>query len=195
MVRSSPPEVFLGKGALKICCQFTGEHPSRSVISIKLLSKFTEIALRYGFSPVNWLHIFRIPFPQKTSGRLLLFVKLVRVSQNFSIVPMDFLLTFTLQKKSFKQTKRTIHKNSFVYLFSDQRIKSLSRLQQTSLMILNFQRYYSDHRGKYFQKRSLIKRDAVARKCSVKKVFLEISQNLQENSCARVSFFNKAAGL
>ena len=31
--------------------------------------------------------------------------------------------------------------------------------------------------------------EAVARRCSVKKVFLEISQNPQENICARVSFF------
>ena len=29
----------------------------------------------------------------------------------------------------------------------------------------------------------------------MKKVFLEISQNSQENTCARVSFFNKVAGL
>ena len=34
-------------------------------------------------------------------------------------------------------------------------------------------------------------------KCSPKKMFLEISQNSQENTCARVSFliFNKVAGL
>ena len=31
-------------------------------------------------------------------------------------------------------------------------------------------------------------------RCSIKKVFLEISQSLQENTCARVSF-NKVAGL
>ena len=30
--------------------------------------------------------------------------------------------------------------------------------------------------------------EAVVRRCSVKKVFLEISQNSQENTCARVSF-------
>ena len=36
--RSSPPEVFLRKGVLKICCKFTGEYPCRSVISIKLQS-------------------------------------------------------------------------------------------------------------------------------------------------------------
>ena len=32
---------------------------------------------------------------------------------------------------------------------------------------------------------------AVARICSVKKTFLEISQNSQENACARVSFLKK----
>ena len=33
--------------------------------------------------------------------------------------------------------------------------------------------------------------EAVVRMCSVKKVFLEISQNSQENTCARVSFLVK----
>ena len=32
---------------------------------------------------------------------------------------------------------------------------------------------------------------AVVRRCSVKKLFLKLSQNLQENTCARVSFFIK----
>ena len=38
-------------------------------------------------------------------------------------------------------------------------------------------------------------REVVARSCSVKKLFLEISQNSQERTCARVSFFNKVAEL
>ena len=28
----SPPEVFLGKGVLKLCSKFTGNQPCRSVI-------------------------------------------------------------------------------------------------------------------------------------------------------------------
>ena len=51
-LRKSPSEVFLGKGVLKICRIFTGEHP--------------------GCSPVNLLHIFRPPFPKNTCGGLLL---------------------------------------------------------------------------------------------------------------------------
>ena len=33
--------------------------------------------------------------------------------------------------------------------------------------------------------------EAVSQRCSVKKVFLEILQNSQESTCARVSFFKK----
>ena len=43
--KSSPPEVFLVKGVLKICSKFTGEHPCQSVISL-------EITLRHGCSPI-----------------------------------------------------------------------------------------------------------------------------------------------
>ena len=64
--------MFLGKGVPKICNKFTEEHPCRSTISIKLQSNFIEIPLRHGCSPVNSLHIFRIPFSKNTSGRLLL---------------------------------------------------------------------------------------------------------------------------
>ena len=64
--RSSRPEVFLRKGILNVCSKFTGEHPCRSVISIKLQSNFIEIALRHGFSPVNLLHLFRTPFLNNT---------------------------------------------------------------------------------------------------------------------------------
>ena len=70
--RNSRPEVFLRKVVLKICCRFTGEHPCRSVISIKLQRNFVEIALRHGCSTVNLLQIFRTLFPKNTSGRVLL---------------------------------------------------------------------------------------------------------------------------
>ena len=36
--------------------------------------------------------------------------------------------------------------------------------------------------------------EAVTQTCSLKKVFLEIWQNSQKNTCARVSFLNKVAG-
>ena len=70
--RSSHPDMFLRKGVLKICSKLTGEHPCRSVISIKLQSNFIEMALWHGCSPVNLLHIFRTPFSRNTSRLLLL---------------------------------------------------------------------------------------------------------------------------
>ena len=51
--------MFLGKGVLKICSKFAGEHPCRS-------------AIRHGCSPVNLLHNFRAPFLKNTSRWLLL---------------------------------------------------------------------------------------------------------------------------
>ena len=70
MFRSSHPEVLLGKGVLKICSKFTGKHSCQSAISIKLQSKFIEITLWHGYSPVNLLHIFRLLFTENTSGQL-----------------------------------------------------------------------------------------------------------------------------
>ena len=71
--RSSRSGVFLKKDILKICSKFRGEHPCRSVISIKLLCNFIEIALWYGCSPVNLQLILRAPVIKNTSGRLLLY--------------------------------------------------------------------------------------------------------------------------
>ena len=62
--RSSHSEVFFWKYVLKISSKFTGEHP--------LLCSFIEMALRYGCSLVNLLHIFRTPFPKNTTEWLLL---------------------------------------------------------------------------------------------------------------------------
>ena len=64
---SSHPELFLGKAVLKMCKKFTGEHPCRSMISIKLLCNFIEITLRHWCSPGRLLHIFRTIFPKNTS--------------------------------------------------------------------------------------------------------------------------------
>ena len=48
-IESSPPLVFLGKGALKIWSKFTREHSYRSAILVKLQSNFIQIALQQVF--------------------------------------------------------------------------------------------------------------------------------------------------
>ena len=64
-IRSSPSEVMLWKGVLKICSKFTGEDPCRSKI-LMLQNNFTEITLRHGRSPLNLFHIFITRFPKNT---------------------------------------------------------------------------------------------------------------------------------
>ena len=63
--------LLLGKGVLEICSKFTGEHPCRSAISIKLQSNFIKITRWHGCSPVFSAY-FRITFPKNTSGWLVL---------------------------------------------------------------------------------------------------------------------------
>ena len=53
--------MFLGRGALKICSKFTGEHPWCS----------QENTLRHGCSPVNLFHISRTLFPKFLSTNFL----------------------------------------------------------------------------------------------------------------------------
>ena len=43
-----------------------------------------------------------------------------------------------------------------------------------------------------FQGKELHLTEVATRRCSVKKLFLEISQNSQESACARVSFLKKS---
>ena len=47
-----------------------------------MLCNFIEIALWHGSSPVNLLHIFRIPFRKNTSGRVLLTVMRAATKRN-----------------------------------------------------------------------------------------------------------------
>ena len=65
------------------------------------LSNFIEITLGHGCSPVNLLHIFRIPFPKNTSGRLLL--TFCNLSGNF------FKNCLSLLKDLFSQTQFSIY--------------------------------------------------------------------------------------
>ena len=99
--RSRRTEVSLGKGVLKICSKFTGEHPCRSAISIKLLYNFIGVALRHACSPVNLLHIFRTPFPWNTYGWLLQHI-------NFKIrylIPSNSFTFFWGREKGLKSWK------------------------------------------------------------------------------------------
>ena len=65
---SSHPEVFLGKGVLKIYNKFTGGHQCRSAL----------------------LYIFRTLFPRNTSGWLLLYLRVLSRDKHNSIFRFRF---------------------------------------------------------------------------------------------------------
>ena len=72
--QKQPSRGFLQKSFMKICIKFTGKHPCRNVISIKLQDNFQEIAHRYWCYLVNLLHIFRTPFYKNTYRGMLLMI-------------------------------------------------------------------------------------------------------------------------
>ena len=129
---SSRPEVFLGKGLLKMSSKLTGEYACRNVISIKLLCNFIEITLRHACSPVSLLHIFRIPFLKNTSGRLLVNIirkTLVKVSLTLNQVApcLAFLLLNVIcqiQQKSWLSQKSTLVNSKKVARKYNEKIKS-----------------------------------------------------------------------
>ena len=55
MIRSSHPEVFFGKGVLKICSKFIGEQQCRSAISIKLLCFATLLKSHFGMGVLLYI--------------------------------------------------------------------------------------------------------------------------------------------
>ena len=78
--RTIPTEVFLKRSCPKNMQQIYRRTLMRKChfnkVALQLCCNFIEIALLYGYSPVNLLHIFRITFLKDTSGRLFLYFTL-----------------------------------------------------------------------------------------------------------------------
>ena len=113
--RCNHPEVFLVKGALKICSKLTGEHPCQSVFSIKLLCNFLEITLWHGCSPVNLQDIFRTPFTKITFGWLLLLVNNCRC--NFSCAAMSIMALQILKFVDSPKTSMYVYIYIYIYIY------------------------------------------------------------------------------
>ena len=131
--RSSRPQVFLRKGVLEICSKFTGEHPCRSVISIKLLYNFTEITIRHACSPVNVLHIIRTPFTKSSAA-----------NKGRSTVNNRQSSVFDSPYSSWSFRPVGFPRNLFYY-FSLAII-----LDNLELVILQFKHFYKTHRTSLF---------------------------------------------
>ena len=90
----------MGKGVLKICSKFTGEHPCRSAIPIQLLCNFIEIAFRHECSPVTLQNIFRTPFLRNTSGWLKGYSETLTRFNNFSKTDSKKMKKYMIEIKS-----------------------------------------------------------------------------------------------
>ena len=78
--------ILIKKDVLKMSSKFSYKHSCRSVVSIKSQSNFIEITFPHRCSPVNLLHIFRIPFSMNTSrGLLLVVISWTELLQGFLI--------------------------------------------------------------------------------------------------------------
>ena len=136
--------MFLWKGVLKICIKFTGEHPCRSVISIKLQSNFIEIALWHGCS-VNLLHIFRTPFHRNTSRWLLLKrVFLFSVIKTLCQVSIN---TFIILAHMSTLWHSVVGTSIFMVLTSFDRHLKVTRIQILPLYILSYDKSTENVKG------------------------------------------------
>ena len=118
--RSTPPELLLWKGALKICSKLTGKQPCQSAIS---KNNFLEITFQHGCSPVNLLHIFRTSFPQNTFEVLLLSwvcLRLIVLKLATSSFLRECINTYLRCKFDYKTTlHRRTHFQTYFIWFSD----------------------------------------------------------------------------
>ena len=151
--RSSRPKVFICKGVLKLCSKFTGEHPCRSVILIKLQSNFIEITLRHGYSSVKLLHVSRTPFPRNASGWLFLSLRSSReVWRRLQAIMIDNGQYYCRVKK--KNSSRKIQKFESILSWPDDG-KYCYRVKTWIRLWLN-RRQFLYHKNLYHNTRSIL---------------------------------------
>ena len=122
-------EVFL-----KICSKFTGEHPCRSVILLKL-------HFDMGVSPVNLLHIFSTTFPQTSKDVSQLTPVVVRRHVGVETKPCIYwvavVLATTLSNKRWFLRHFTIHLSLIIKLVTvNIKVCSIG-LERTNYYIFN----------------------------------------------------------
>ena len=88
---------------------------------IKLLCNFTEITLRRGCSPVNFLYIFRIPFSKNISGWLLM--NKLNIMVTLVVTTAIFCIIFVLYSISYSSLHRQRSYNSVVQSLQELIIK------------------------------------------------------------------------
>ena len=145
--------------------KFTGEHQYRSVISTKLQNNFIEITTRYGYYPVNLLHILT-PFLKSISGGL--FLNLIRLILFTHLMLFVF---FSISHENIRKLDvfRGYKKSSDIKLVT---LHFSSNSCNQRYLVYPNQLYYRYSRPR----------------CSVNKVFFGFLQNSQEISAPEFLF-------
>ena len=180
------PDVFHKKDLLEWSAKFTGKHLCRTL--------FLKKRLRHRCFPVNFVKILRTPFLQNTSEWLLTnldsrapSLSSGRTRQSFgtsskSVMDMKYLAhTEVLSTDQSSDIGTSVGHTSgehYAPVSFIERPKSLTKTENYKL-VENMQLQLVS---------KMMSWEAVAQGCSVKNVFLEISQNSHENICVRVSF-------
>ena len=130
-------------------------------------------------------------FPDFILKNQILNLTLLNLQFQFFIfnIKTTFCNFFLSEKHIFSQTDLLIRSSCNNIYFQKVISHSLS-LHSVNVSVSTAQ--FTEHERNLLMKTEIyFEIEAVAQTCSVKKVFLEISQNSQENTCARVSFLIK----
>ena len=167
--------MFSGKRMFLNFANFTGKHLCSVSFLIKLQPDACNTIEKETLAQVFSCEIFEI-------SKNNFFTEHLRTTAS-DCLKIKYLITYKLN---------LIKTDLLCQMFSFHQTINVCQL----LMLCKLQTFVANCMGGYssierIRRLIQILAQAVARRCSVKKVFLEISQNLQENICARDSFLIK----
>ena len=167
--------MFSGKRMFLNFANFTGKHLCSVSFLIKLQPDACNTIEKETLAQVFSCEIFEI-------SKNNFFTEHLRTTAS-DCLKIKYLITYKLN---------LIKTDLLCQMFSFHQTINVCQL----LMLCKLQTFVANSMGGYssierIRRLIQILAQAVARRCSVKKVFLEISQNLQENTCARDSFLIK----
>ena len=156
--------VSINFSRIKLVLKFESKVPRRSRIFATQVYNFSKMKLLHGCSPVNLLHIFRTPFTKNTSEGLCLRLTHFMPLVSFSNPWKNHKTSLNWQENPCSKLNiKALDQNTKCFCWINSKLTKNTHSRATS-------------------------NESFAPRCSVKKVFLNISQNSLENNNVIVSF-------
>ena len=207
--------LFCKKWFLRYFAKFTGKHLCQSLFFNKVagvsLKFYLKKRLWHRCFPVNLLNFWEHLFYRKPSGDCFWYLtgpKYASVITLHKKVNIYLKIYIEREKDGYKYTERRKEKENRasekkkrerMRYMNGKRTSSIVPLKVFSIVLATFSKYFATT-TEDLQRNSkthsltilvLLDAEAIFQRCSLKKVFLQISQDSQENTCARVSFLIK----